>query len=465
MVLSPRNFRGIEEAVLSCRLVPPGSGVVVGCSGGADSLALLSVLWDLRTRLDLRIVAAHANHQLRGDESDGDEAHVRKFCAEKGIEFELACLDLSGSGEPGNLEDRARIARYDFLAQTAVRRRSIVATGHTLDDQAETFLMKLIRGAGPGGLSGIAEERYHPDPASGEPVRVVRPLLAVSRGRIVDYLQDKGLAFRVDRSNLDPSFDRNWVRRELMPLLEERLNPQAKRALVRAAGLMGEIEHFLEAEAQQFLSSACLSSEGGTLPLDRLLNLALPLQKVAIRLAVAAVRGSLTDLVQGHVDSILDLAHGSSGRRVSLPGGFVAVREFNDLRLGPDRVIGAFCAEMDVPADVVFPTLAKRVRIEAAGDTAGALWLPCRRVRIRSRLPGDRFQTSPAAPSKKLKKLFQERRVPISDRGRLLVLECEAQIVWVEGFPYPPRGSSEGAEGGWFRISIETFRNEEPSNR
>ncbi len=257
--LLSESLHEIEKAVLSYRLISPGSRVVVGCSGGADSLALLSVLWRLRGELEIEVLAAHANHQLRGAESAADEAHVRRFCADRGIGFVRGDLEIDHPHAIGNLEDRARIARYDFLARTARIHGSVVVTGHTLDDQAETFLMKMIRGAGPGGLSGIAERRFHPDPVSGEPVLILRPFLAVSRSQIEEYLNERNLAFRTDRSNLDPTFDRNWVRRELMPLLEQRLNPQVRRTLGRTARLMGEIEHHLESEARQCLSEARLS--------------------------------------------------------------------------------------------------------------------------------------------------------------------------------------------------------------
>ncbi len=457
MKLRSGSLHEIEKAVLSSRLIPPGSRVVVGCSGGADSLALLSVLWELHGELEVEVTAAHANHQLRGAESEADEAHVRQFCADKGIEFERVDLELNGRHETGNLENRARIARYDFLARTARIYSGLVLTGHTLDDQAETFLMKLIRGAGPGGLSGIAKRRFHPDPVSGEAVLVLRPFLAVSRSQIEDYLNERSIPYRTDRSNLDPTFDRNWVRRELMPLLEERLNPQVRRTLGRTARLMGEIEHHLESEARKFLSGASLSAGTGEISIPGLMELDPPLRKVAIRLAIDAVKGNLTDLSQGHVEAVLDLASGTSGRRVSLPGGYVAVREFDRLRLGGVTTVEPVCVEFDAPGDVVLPTLGKSVRIESAEGKEGTIWMPSRRVRVRTRRPGDRFRVHPGAPLKKLKKLFLERRVPISERERLLVFECNGRIVWIEGFPYPAEGGAERDGAGWFRVTVETF--------
>jgi len=455
--LLSESLHEIERAVLSNRLIQPGSRVVVGCSGGADSLALLSVLWELRDELGIEVMAAHANHQLRGAESLGDEAHVHRFCAERGIRFLRGDLDLHRRDAIGNLEDRARIARYDFLARAARSHGSLVATGHTLDDQAETFLMKMIRGAGPGGLSGIAERRVHPDPASGEPVLVLRPFLAVSRSQIEDYLSERNLAYRTDQSNLDPSFDRNWVRRQLMPLLEQRLNPRVRRTLARTARLMGEIEHHLESGARDCLSEVRLSEGQGAISIPALMELDPPLRKVAVRLAMEAVKGDLSDFSHRHVEAILDLAAGTSGRRASLPGGYVAVREFDELRLGVESTVEPVCVECVVPGVVAVPTLAKRVRITAAEQGEEAIWMPSNRVQVRNRRPGDRYQVHPGAPLKKLKKLFLEQRVPVSERDRRLVFECGGRIIWIEGFPRPVGEGSEGGGAGWFRVAVETF--------
>ncbi len=165
----------------------------------------------------------------------------------------------------------------------------------------------------------------------------------------------------------------------------------------------------------------------------------------------------MSDFSQRHVEAILDLAVGTSGRSASLPGGYVAVREFDELRLRLETSVEPVCVEFEAPGDVVVPTLGKSVRIETAEGGEGAIWMPSNRVRVRNRRPGDRYRVHPGAPLKKLKKLFLEQRVPVSERDRLLVFECGGRIVWIEGFPRPAGGGSEGGGAGWFRVTVETF--------
>jgi tRNA(Ile)-lysidine synthase len=245
----------LPEAVRRSWLDLRGPGVVA-VSGGADSVALLRALATWASPL----VVAHFNHRLRGAESDADERFVRELVGTLGLRCEVAGADIADevrtAGE--NLEDVARRRRYDFLARVA---RSCgaewVATGHTRDDQAETVLQRLLRGAGIQGLRGIASER---ELAPG--VRLVRPLLNVSRAEVIAYLEELKQPWREDLSNRDPVFTRNRIRHELLPLLRT-FNPSANEVLARLAEQAGEVHEEQEAAARALLAEAELPPARG----------------------------------------------------------------------------------------------------------------------------------------------------------------------------------------------------------
>src|SRR5262245_45824954 len=225
---------GIDKRFLtfihSHRLLVPGDRVLVAVSGGPDSVALLHILYELREELGLRLEVAHLQHGIRGVEAQEDARFVAELAEKLGLPLHLKEIDLprmrSAAGK-GNLETLARVERYRFFA-TVARERKLgkIATAHTRDDQAETVLMWLLRGSGLKGLGGMP--LLHPlDGANAEPagrLLVVRPLLYISRAEIEVYLKEKDLTFRLDRSNQDPSFLRNWIRLKLIPQLKEKID-------------------------------------------------------------------------------------------------------------------------------------------------------------------------------------------------------------------------------------------------
>jgi tRNA(Ile)-lysidine synthase len=248
-------------------------GMVVAVSGGPDSVALLLALLRLRPPSSPPLVIAHLNHQLRGAESDADEVFVRELhaslvaggCENLGLccrQLDVAALAREGKG---NLEDVARTARYDWLAGVARERElGLVATGHTADDQAETVLHRLLRGAGLQGLRGIAHRR-----PLGSGVEVVRPLLEVTRAEVEASLKEEGRLARQDSSNRDPRFTRNRIRQELLPFLAEHYNPAIRDILARLAWQADEAHRELAAGVEELLARAELPRAGSVLVFDQ----------------------------------------------------------------------------------------------------------------------------------------------------------------------------------------------------
>ncbi|MGH9342049.1 MAG: tRNA lysidine(34) synthetase TilS [Acidobacteriota bacterium] len=467
-----------EKAVLKTiqryHLLKSGDCLIVGLSGGADSVALLLALKGLKEELPLQLRAAHANHRLRGRDSEEDQRFVTGLCQDLDLPLEIerfsTRVEAAQAGQ--NLEEFARRQRYEFFFGLARRHMCRVATGHTLNDQAETFLMKLARGSGPAGLSGIYPFRTNQagDRSQEPPVIVVRPLLEQSRAEIVRYLARRKQKFQRDVSNEDLSFERNWVRHELVPLLEEKLNPELIQTIGRTAGLFREVNEWLKQEAMRALERVCKKTEeeeDGGLVLNRTEVRSYPdiLQKEIIRQAIRQVRGKLSGITSRHVNAILGLFEGISGREVCLPGELMARREFNDIRFSKGAGCGDFCYKMDIPGEIFVEEAAKHVKAVRPERSMGndekrfSLNFQGNSLVVRNRRPGDRYRISAQGPEKKLKKVLMEARIPRSRRDRLLVFEAQDRIVWVEGLPLHPdfRLSGEAAHLLVIEIRRETL--------
>ncbi len=322
---NPRDARleyFAERSVEDHRLLPSRTPLLVAVSGGPDSVALLHFLAALRARTGRpsALVAAHVNHGLRGVESDGDAAFVRDLAASWGLPHVASDL---GPLRPTS-EETARLARYEALRELAREAGADrVATAHTADDQAETVLLRLLRGAGLRGLGGM--------PVRGRVrgVRIVRPLLDVSRDQVIDYLERHRLGHRIDSSNASRAPARNYLRLEVLPRIRERMNPSAREAILRAAGAIREADDYLAAEARRILPELLRREEDGKISLDAALLLAYPkpLRTYLFRDAVQELNGDVRDLAATHLDALLSLVTTPSRRSADLPGGIRARRE------------------------------------------------------------------------------------------------------------------------------------------
>jgi tRNA(Ile)-lysidine synthase len=416
-----------------------GDRLLVAVSGGADSVALLDILRVLEARGDVRLAAVvHFNHQLRGEEADADECFCAELAARASLPFEAGRADVRGVArrEHRSLEDTARRARYAFFEDVAERlEASAIAVGHTRDDQAETVLLRLLRGAGPRGLSGIRAR-------SG---RVVRPLLDISRAELRAYAEDRRLEWREDATNTDTAIPRNRVRHELLPVLA-RFSPAIVDILAREARIAAEDEDFLERAAIELATSVVLTDRQGVV-VDAAALRGLP-PAMASRVAREALRRAAGDTFVGaeHIDALLDLANADSGA-VSLPG-VVATRTGERIRLGAPAATpfsNSFRFPLSIPGEVHSPagnwTVSASWGHEERPATSSAAAVPIEAGRlrlplaVRSRQPGDRFQPPGMhGQSKKLQDFLVDRKVARTERDALpLVVDADDRIVWVAG--------------------------------
>ena len=422
--------------------------VLVGVSGGVDSLALLYALHTLRPQLDCQLHIAHLDHGFRED-SAGDAAYVTAQADRLGLPISKDRIDVPQLMRDQKLsaEVAARRARYRFYECVSDRIGATkIALGHHRGDQAETVLMNLLRGAGTSGLKGMLPVRDG---------KFIRPLLAFSRGEIEDFVAQLGLQPRCDATNYEHNYLRNRVRLDLIPTLERAYNSNVQNALNQTAELLQAESDYLETVAYHaFQACRIASCRSDTVVLDRCLfrEHHLALRRRILRLAVAAVFGEVRDLYFNHFESMLTLIEGETPNSVlDLPNGGAFRRAYN--RVFIQKSIDSYPSfeyEIAVPGRTPFPTLAAEMIatvVERPMDCVAAdkfpdgkfeavfdldrLQLP---LKLRQRRDGDRFHPFGMQGRKKLKDLLIDAKIPRQERERVPVLMSRDEIIWVVGY-------------------------------
>jgi tRNA(Ile)-lysidine synthase len=442
-----------------------GDRVGVAVSGGADSVLLLDFLRQLAPALGVQISVVHFNHRLRGAESDADEAFVRSLAERLKLEFHGSEADVArlARGRRRNLEATARELRYRFffslVAPVCAGRRGKldrVATAHTANDQAETVLLRLLRGAGARGLGGIF------------PVlegKIVRPFLNVTRREIEAEIRRRGLQFREDSSNRDARLRRNRIRHELLPLLERAYNPEVVRLLKTLADRARDDEEFLEHQARE-RAAAWRVRDGieERIPARVLAEFPPALARRVLRQMVWSAQGHVRGLTHAHLESLRRFAaEAQSGRSLVLPGPLAARKEFEWLALAPAPARSSsagYSLPVRIPGRVAVPELGSTFQFKILGpealrtaynDSEMAGLDPQKlagRLILRNWRPGDRFRPLGSRKSLKVKELFQLHKIPLERRRVWPVLERDGEIVWVRGFPVGENARASGASAG-----------------
>ena len=425
----------VRRTIETYAMVSTRDRVLVAVSGGADSVCLL----DLLRQLGYELEVAHFDHETRGGESHGDAAFVQDLAQRWSLpcHCERRAVRAESEAARSSFEEYARKVRYGFLVRAARDSGcAVIATGHHADDQAETVLMRLLRGTSPRGLAGI------PPVGAREGVRIIRPLFDCTREEIVAYVEAAGLPYRVDRTNADTAYERNRIRHELLPLLAKDYNPRAREALVRLAELVRSDNDLLDslaasAEAEVAATDDALSRA----PFARL-HPALQ-RRVVARLAWRHA----VDCPFERVDAAVAFIAGApTGRRFDLGGGLLLYngREATELVSVPEETDDAEVA-LSVPGTTrAFDRCFEVVRREVTpAANVVAHCSPERQVfdadalggdlAVRRRRPGDRFGPLGMTGTKSLKKYLIEIGVPAPKRDRQLVLTGGGRIAWVVG--------------------------------
>jgi tRNA(Ile)-lysidine synthase len=410
----------------------PGDLILVAVSGGPDSVALLHAMH----RVGCRIAAAHLNHRLRGAESERDETFVRRLCEELGIE--LVVDEAALYGDASNLEERARDARYAFLARAAERLGArFIALGHQADDQAETIMLRLLRGAGIAGLSAMAEAG---------PGQLIRPLLKLRRHELLDYLAAIGARFVSDSSNRSPRHLRNRLRHDLLPLIEQAYAPGFSRRLVELGAELRAVDDFLVAQAEHELSDRLIDVP--RLELAGFAALHPALAAAILRRFVAGRIGTLRRIDRSHLEALMRLCvAGPPNGHLDLPGGWYAGREYQTLTIERGAV-SAIAPRYAVPL-----ALNGRTEVEQSGFTFEAAIVPADAAPMpadlyqalfdadrlaepalaRNLLPGDRIAPLGMTGSRKVKEVFIDHKLPTGLRARYPLITFDGEVAWIPG--------------------------------
>ncbi|MEW6307446.1 MAG: tRNA lysidine(34) synthetase TilS [Bacillota bacterium] len=426
----------VRRCIMEHGLIQPGEAVLAAVSGGADSLALCHALWRLREELGFTLRVAHLNHMFRGAEAKADADHVAAFAAGLGLEAFIAQADVPGMvrGSGQSAQALARQVRYAFLRRTAAQTGSSrIATGHTADDQAETVLLRLLRGAGLDGLAGIRPER----------AGIIRPLLHVGRKQVEEYCRAEGLAWRDDPSNQTQVYDRNRVRHRLLPVLEE-FNPAVRAALCETAALLQADQAVLEQETSHAL---CQATTAHGLDVGALRGLPLGLRR---RVLLTAARSAGAQAGHAHVAALVELVDsGQTGQARDLPGNVRASLSYGQLEFMsslPAEAPPLVEQELTIPGVTRVPELelevVSTVRRRLPGDEQPATFALTARfdynsvvrpLTARTRRAGDRFWPAGAPGTKKLKDFLIDAKVPRAARDRLLIICAADSLLWVGG--------------------------------
>ena len=435
-------------------MLSPGDRVAVAVSGGADSVALLEALHRLASELGLTLDVVHVNHHLRGEESNEDAAFVQRLAAERGLQIQIADAPLDPASP--NLEEAARDARLAVFHALKMK----VATAHTLDDQAETVLLRMLRGTGIRGLAGI-----HPRITFEEQGDVVRPLLGFRRSELEKYLRDHGQAWREDSTNADPTFLRNRVRHRVLPLLKEEFGAAAVENLAGLAEISRAEEERWQSGHPEVRPDASDPHELGKLAASLIVSLPLAAQR---RLLMGWLEANVSEPAFSFrtIEEVRELALGTAGRKIHLPGGHWVRRTQRELLFEPGGESTACDYEyrLPVPGAIDVPELGGRVEALLIDPDAvpppdrASLLGPSRlpgELMFRNWRPGDRYWPEHTKEERKVKELLADRHLTGAQKKLWPVAVASGLgLVWMRDFPAPAalRPSSAKKDAIWIRL-------------
>ena len=447
-------LKTVRKTIERSAMLTRGDHLIVAVSGGPDSVALLRALILLSSEYQLHLTTAHLNHGLRGTEAEEEENFVRRISHTLGITCICKTVDIRmlQIGKGRSLEEIGREERYRFLNETAeacgARK---IATGHHRGDQAETVLINLIRGSGIAGLKGIAPVRDD---------RIIRPLLDVSRGEILEFLNREGFAYRVDSSNTDPIYLRNRIRNGLIPDLEASYNPRIVTGLCHMAEIVRREDDYLQNVVRQILHGWGIipGADEIHLPTRAFLEFHEAIQGRIIKCLIEAAIPSGKAIGFRHIEAVLTLSRTPSHKRISLdlPCQICVEREEDTLRIGrrgprqtrrdkrKDTMLPAdYSYPINIPGSVYIPEIDRHIHIELI-DNPGLLamksaprvaFLDNARIFppliLRNARPGDRIEPLGMAETKKMKSYFIDRKIPRECRGRIPLLVDSRSIIWI----------------------------------
>ncbi len=439
------NFeQKVKRFIEKYHMLSEGAGILVGLSGGADSVALLEVLCALKESWNLRIAALHVHHGVR-PEAWQDVEFCKHFCEEKGVAFCCEYADVPKLAQDWGLsvEEAGRKVRYKLFEEYRQKLNlDLIAVAHHQNDQAETILFQLFRGSGLRGMAGIPVQRGN----------IIRPLAVVSRREIEEYLKSRGQDFVVDATNLTDIYTRNKIRQHMLPLAEE-VAPGAIANMNRTAAQLREIQEFMDEQAEEFLQKNGQMDEQNSalyIQVEPLRKIHTALQKVVVMTAIEKAFYSRKDITEKHIDAILDLLHKDGEKIIHLPKRGVVVKSYERL-IFQQKTIEKDASKLSLEQVEIQPNttyflpdgrileteLILGNKIENIPKSDCLKWFDYDKIKdvlvLRNRANGDFLTINEQGARKKLQDYLINEKIPKSVRDKLLLLADGPHIVWVPG--------------------------------
>lgn len=418
--------------------------VVVGVSGGADSVCLFFVLLKLREEYDLELFAVHVNHGIRGRDSDEDQAFVEALCKTR----QVACIsvkkDIRSYGKNLSIseEEAGRRIRYEIFQEIYEEKHCTkIAVAHNMNDNAETMFFNLARGSGLKGIGGIPSVRNH----------IIRPLLCVKREEILEYLNELGQSWRIDATNASMDYARNRIRHKIIPVMEQEINVKTVEHMKDTAQYVREIQNYIEKNAKAAFEQIVQKANGQyLLKIGAFQREDVVMQKEILKEALSLLAGGLKDFEGCHIEMLLKLSRMEAGKKVHLPYGLEGRRDYHHLILYKPEAMEILEEDYEFPItdsgiyQIPGMDASLSVTIENAENNLDEIpkndytkWFDydkiCHAVSLRNRREGDYFQSTREGGRKKLKDYFIDTKVPRNERNQIPLLADESHIIWVIG--------------------------------
>ena len=422
-------------------MIKSGDTVIIGVSGGADSLCLLHVLSTLKNELNIKLFAAHLNHQFRGIEADMDAEFVEQTCTAWDIPHLIRSVDVSAYAKEQGLssEEAGREIRYKLFNEVkdAINGNKI-AVAQNLNDNVETILMRLIRGTGLEGLKGIDAVRDD----------IIRPLLDQDRQSIEEYCKQNNLEPRIDKTNLQPIYLRNKIRLELIPYLKQRFNPSINEAIIRLGQVVREENHYLEQQTYELLNKLGeIKDSSIVIKTESLKKLHPAMQKRLLRKAVESIADTLNGFEYKHFQGIVELFDKSTGAAIELPKDLRAYISYENLIICKkiENTDKKCYYKLKYDYDNFIDEINEMLRVKLINikelstvpKSFNTVYIDADKIKhdivVRSREQGDVFSPIGLKGSKKLKDYFIDKKIPREKRDQVMLLADGDEIVWILG--------------------------------
>lgn len=411
----------ILKTISEHKMLEKTKKVVIGLSGGADSVSLTHALLKISKERDFEIEAVHVNHGIRGNEAERDENFSKNFCKNLGIKLTVKRISVPEIAKNLKIgtEEAGRMARYEILNEIAGEEESVkIATAHTLSDNIETLIMRLASGASLKGLCGIPPTREN----------IIRPLIEVKREEIEKYCKENNLSFVDDSSNFERDYTRNKIRLDIIPMLKS-LNPNFENTAARTLNLLKNDEEFLEKETEKALKSSSL---------NEIINLPMALKSRALLKIIKSFTQERIE--EKHIKSLENLIIKKSGK-ICIPGSKMLELKNGEITLCAPSNEEALKWEylikpLNILTEIKTNIIIKVVKVSDYSKKVGDICIDFDKIPknsvIRNRTAGDKFTFQKRGLTKSIKKIFSEMKIPIPKREKIPLIAFENEVIWCE---------------------------------